>query len=231
MFSRGNQSRSFRIAVVALVGLLMTLTTMTAFAALLTTTAGNLSVFKPTKLPGCRFPGDTTLIATEDSHVRQDAPTDEFGSAEDLFVTSEETGILLKTSRNRRTYVKFTLPTLPEACVIRAAALRLYAESAASGRTIQAFRAAGTWTEADLNWSNRPDPAGTAAISASGLGWRTWSVLAHVLAMSTPGSNHGFMLRDSTEDQSGQEQRYSSREDNDAQPNPPELVITIGNPP
>ena len=231
MSSRRNQKTPFRIAVVAIVGLLMTLMTVTAFAALLTTTAGNLSVFKPTKLPGCRFPGDTTVIAAEDSYVDQDAPTDEFGSNANLYVMSraKSTLDLFGDPRNRRTYVKYTLPTLPEACVVRAATLRLFAKSAASGRTIQAFRATGTWAEATVNWGNQPGGTGTAVTSASGTGWRTWSVLDHVQQMYT-GPNNGFMLRDLTEGDgsSGHAQNYSSSEDT---LNHPELVITIGNPP
>ena len=217
-----------RFTIVALVAMLIAMTTVTAFAALLTTTAATLSVFKPTKLPGCRFPGDTTVIAAEDSYVDQDSATSPFGSSINLFVLSRS-AFLIGNDRNRRTYVKFTLPTLPEACVVRAASLRLFAKSAAANRTIQAFRANGTWAEATVTWNSQPGGTGTAATSTSGTGWRTWAVLNHVQQMYA-GPNNGFMLQDGEESDgsSGHSQNYHSSEDT---LNQPELVITIGNAP
>ncbi len=230
--SRGRNDRgAVRVTAVVIVGLLVAIATVTAFAALLTTTSADLAVFKPTKLPGCRFPGDTTVIAAEDSYVDQDAPTSSFGSNINLYVMSraKSTLDLFGDPRNRRTYVRYTLPALPEACVVRAANLRLYAKTAAAGRTIQAFRANGTWAEGTINWNNQPGGTGTAVTSASGTGWRTWAVLDHVQQMYI-GPNNGFMLRDLTEGDgtSGETQNYHSSNDT---LNRPELLITIGNPP
>ena len=221
--------RSRRVAIVAITGLVVALSTVTAYAALLTTAASNLSVFKPTKLPGCRFPGAQTLIGAQDSYVDQDAPTATNGSDVNLYILSKTTFLGLGGDDNRRTYVQFTLPSLPEACDLTQATLRLHAKSAASGRTIQAFRANGAWAESSVTWNNQPGGTGTAATSASGTGWRTWTVTAHVQQMYT-GPNNGFMLRDATENDgtSGHSQNYHSSEDT---LNRPELIITIGNPP
>jgi hypothetical protein len=221
--------RSRRVALVTISGVVVALTTVTAYAALLTTTASNLSVFKPTKLPGCRFPGAQTLTAAQDSYVDQDAPTATNGSNINLFIMSKTTLLGLGGDDNRRTYVQFTLPSLPEACVVTQATLRLFAKSAASGRAIQAFRANAAWVEGTVTWNNQPGGTGTAATSASGTGWRTWTVTAHVQQMYT-GPNNGFMMRDATENDgtSGHSQNYHSSEDT---LNRPELIITIGNPP
>lgn len=230
MFDRRRANGPFQIAVVVIVCLLITMTTVTAFAALLTTEAGNLSVFKPAKLPGCRFPGDHTLIAAADSYVDQDSATSSFGSSPNLFVQSRAP-LLLGNARNRRTYLKFDLPSLGEDCVVRVATLRLTAKSGATtGRTIQAFRAGGVWAEGTVTWNNQPGPTGTAATSASGSGLRTWTVLDHVQQMYA-GLNNGFMLRDATEGEgtlSANTQEYHSSNDT---VNKPELFITIGNPP
>jgi hypothetical protein len=225
----GPRHRRWGIPLVVTASLVVTLTTVTAFAAFLPTTAADLSVFEPTQLPGCRSPGTQTLIAAEDSFVDQDAPTTTNGSNINLFVLSKTTLLGLGGDDNRRTYVTFSLPSLPDACVVTAATLRLNAKSAATGRTIQAFRANGAWDEGTLTWNNQPGGTGSAATSSSGTGWRSWTVTTHVQQMYS-GTNNGFMLRDLTENDgiTGHSQNYRSSEDTVDRP---ELVITVGNPP
>jgi hypothetical protein len=223
--SRRGRSR----ALIGLTGLILALSTVTAFATALTTATAKLAIFRPTDLPGCRGPGSTTLIAAQDSYVDQNAPTSTNGSSIDLFVLSKTTLLGLGGDDNRRTYVSFTLPSLPEACVVTSASLRLFARTGATGRTIQAFRASGAWSESALTWNNQPGGTGGAATVASGTGWLTWSVTAHVQAMYA-GSNRGFMVRDLTENDGviGHSQNYRSSEDTLGRP---ELIVTIGNPP
>lgn len=218
-----------RTALIGLTGLLLALSTFAAFASALTTVSAKLVVFRPTNLPGCREPGATTLIAAQDSYVDQNAPTSTNGSSVDLFVLSKTTFLGLGGDDNRRTYVSFTLPSLPEACVVTSASLRLFAETGETGRTIQVFRASGAWSESAVTWNNQPGGAGAAATVNSGTGWLTWSVTAHVQQMYT-GSNNGFMVRDQTENDgtSGHSQNYRSSEDTLDRP---ELIVTIGNPP
>jgi hypothetical protein len=104
------------------------------------------------------------------------------------------------------------------------AKLRLYASSYKDGRTLQAFRLDGGWTEGGVTWNNQPATAGSAVAEASGSGYRHWNVKSHVLAMYT-GSNNGFLIRDSVEGGGGFEQGFHSREK--GTDNPPELVITF----
>lgn len=218
-----------RSALIGLTGLILALSTFGAVATLLDTATAKLAVFRPTDLPGCREPGPTTLIASQDSYVDQNNPTSTSGSSIDLFVLSKTTLLGLGGDDNRRTYVSFALPSLPDACVVTSASLRLFAKTGATGRTIQAFRASGAWSESTLTWNNQPGGTGTAATVASGTGWRTWSVTAHVQAMYS-GANNGFMLRDLAENDGivGHSQTFRSSEDTVDRP---ELIVTIGNPP
>jgi hypothetical protein len=71
-----------------------------------------------------------------------------------------------------------------------------------------------------VNWSNQPPTAGAAAVTASGSGYREWTVTSHVQAMYAD-SNHGFLIRDAVEGNDA-EQQFHSREKGE---NPPQLVV------
>jgi large repetitive protein len=60
---------------------------------------------------------------------------------------------------------------------------------------------------------------------ASGSGYREWTVTSQVQGMYT-GANHGFLVRDATENGGGLDQVFHSREKGTG--NPPRLVITFG---
>jgi hypothetical protein len=128
-----------------------------------------------------------------------------------------------KSGNNNRALLHFNLPTVPQGCTIQSATLRLYASSWKNGRTIQALRINGSWTENGVNWSNQPATTGTAATTSSGSGYRQWNVLAHVQAMYG-GTNNGFLIRDASEGGGGNEQQYNSREKGQ---NMPQLVIAF----
>ena len=103
-----------------------------------------------------------------------------------------------KASANQRALVHFALPAVPAGCTVTEANLRLNATSATNGRTLQAVALAAPWTEGAVSWSNQPATTGTAATTASGTGWREWTVTAQVNGMYT-GANHGFLIRDASE--------------------------------
>ena len=124
-------------------------------------------------------------------------------------------------SDNFRALVRFSLPSAPAGCALQSATLRLFAASAGSGRTLQALRLAGAWTEGGVTWSNQPAVTGAAATTTSGTGYREWSVTAQVQAMYA-GANDGFSIRDSAESGSGAEQQLHSREKGET---PPQLVL------
>ena len=64
-----------------------------------------------------------------------------------------------------------------------------------------------------------------AATVASGSGYREWTVTDHVLSMYAT-ANNGFLIRDATENATGIDQGFHSREK--GTDNPPRLVITFG---
>jgi hypothetical protein len=164
--------------------------------------------------------GSQTITASKDAYVDQALATLNFGTANSLLV---QPGLNLLV---QRTLVQFNLPSTPAFCSVTAATLRLYATSAASGRTIQASRASASWTETGVTWNNQPGTTGSAANSASGAGLRTWDVTSQVQAMYS-GTNNGLVLKDSNEAQVIAQQQYQSREATpDSQD--PQLVVTFG---
>jgi hypothetical protein len=168
----------------------------------------------------CSSPGATAVQAVADTYVNQASPTSNFGTATSAFVRSQ-------SGANRRTLVRFNLPATPSGCSVTGATLRLYSTSAVAGRTIQAYQANASWTETGVTWNTAPGTAGAAASAASGTGWSSWTVTSQVQAMYA-GSNHGFVVRDQTENAAAApQQTYQTRE---GTPNSqdPELVVTFG---
>jgi hypothetical protein len=157
-----------------------------------------------------------TLTATADAWIDSGSTASNKGSDSILKVMSKSGG-------NLRALVRYNLPTMPQGCSVESATLRMYAKSAASGRTLEVFQLAGTWTEGGVTWANQPTTTGTAAPTSSGTGYREWNVAAMVQAMYTS-TNNGFLVRDAIENQDA-EQQFHSREEST---NRPQLVITFG---
>jgi prepilin-type N-terminal cleavage/methylation domain-containing protein len=148
-----------------------------------------------------------SLVATEDARVRESSGWSNYGNESTFRVRTEKDG------KDERSYLKFSLPVVSD-CTLTAANLRLYQESGKSGRTIQVYRAAGSWSEGTVMWNNQPGWTGSpsSAASADGSGYKDWNVLSLVQAMYT-GANDGFLMKDSSEGASSSaEQRYSSSE-------------------
>jgi parallel beta-helix repeat protein len=106
--------------------------------------------------------------------------------------------------------------------VIESATLRLYADSGAEDRILQAFRVDAPWAEGGVTWANQPATIGPAATTPSGDGYRLWDVVAQVQAMYDEGANHGFLVRDAENGGEGAEQVFYSREKGEE---PPLLVL------
>jgi hypothetical protein len=128
-----------------------------------------------------------------------------------------------KSGGNLRALVRFNLPTMPQGCSVESATLRIYAKSAANGRTIQALQLGGSWTEGGVTWANQPQTTGGAVTVSSGTGYREWNVAGMVQAMYST-ANNGFLIRDATENQNAEQQFHSREESN----NRPQLVIKLG---
>jgi large repetitive protein len=166
---------------------------------------------------GCAAPAQT-LGANIDSWILQDSAAQNYGTDSVLKVDT-------KSNANARAVVRFNLPAVPAGCQITSAKLRLYASSYKTGRTLQALRLGAAWTESTIRWNNQPATTGTAVTTASGSGYREWTVTQHVLDMYTS-ANNGWLIRDQTENGGGLDQGFHSREK--GSDNPPRLVITFG---
>jgi hypothetical protein len=91
-------------------------------------------------------------------------------------------------------------------------------------RTLHAPQVAANWNESTVTWANQPATTGSPATTASGVGWREWTVTTQVASMYT-GGNYGFLIRDAAENGGGAEQGFHSREK--VPDNTPQLVITF----
>jgi len=169
----------------------------------------------------------TTVTATTDSYVDQSLPGSNYGSVTTL-------GIRSQSGANRRTLVRFDLPALPSGCTLTSASLELTDTSGSTGRTLAAYRAAAAWTEAGVTWSNQPATAGNPSYASTDCSPFTFEV-THTVKLwygigdasggtgtcGAPGAagesgtsapNHGFLVRDNSEDAAGSAQTIASRE-------------------
>jgi large repetitive protein len=210
--------RARRISITG-VGLAL-LIAVPAFAATLAVSSTRLTAWQSTtSVAVCSAPGNQTASSNADSWINQSSASSNFGTDAIIKVRSQS------GNNNNRSLVRFTLPAVPSGCTLTGATLRLYAASAATGRTLQALRINAAWTENAVTWTNQPATTGTAATTTSGTGYRTWTVTTQVAAMYS-GTNNGFLIRDATENGTGQEQQFHAREK--APDNPPQLVLTFG---
>jgi hypothetical protein len=171
----------------------------------------------------CVAKGTTsTVVSAGDSWTDEASPGTTHAGDLNIYVRSSSAG-------DRRTWVRFTLPTPPTHCTASSAVLSLYARTTAAGRTIDVYRGAvaPVWTSAAITWTNQPAAAGTAVGSASlaAPGWQSWTVTAHVQDQYANGNN-GFLLRDRTENAGVPvEQMYDTI---DSGATAPTLVVTWG---
>jgi hypothetical protein len=158
----------------------------------------------------CTTPGNATVTAVADSYVDQGSPTSVGGGSDSFVVVTGQVGSA------RRVYVRFDpLPSIPSRCTLSAATLRLFAESQVPGRTLGAYRAdpsVATWTEAALNWNNKPAALGAAvtAVMPAGDQYVEWTVTALAKDLYSLGNN-GFVVRDQDETGGGAWQQFNSR--------------------
>jgi CSLREA domain-containing protein len=162
-----------------------------------------------------------TVAANADAWLEQNSPSSNKGSDSVLKVKSQG------ATDNFRTIIRFNTPaTLPSGCIIESATLRLYAESSVSGRTLQALRVTGNWTEGGVTWNNQPATNGSAVTTSSGNGYREWNVTSHLTADYAAGTHYGFLIRDASENGNGYEQAFRPRGTGS---NRPQLVIRYTN--
>ena len=169
----------------------------------------------------CTAPGTVTLTSDGDSWVNEAAGNDNHVNDLQVYVRSSSAG-------DRRTWIRFVLPTRPTGCVLSGATLNFYARTPTAGRWIDVYRgdpAGPQWTSSSITWATQPAHIGTAVGHSTGssAGWVNWNVLDHVRAQYTNGNN-GFVLRDRTENSPGAvDQLYDDRQNGATSPS---LVLT-----
>ena len=172
-----------------------------------------------TVAPACTT---ATVGADRDSWVLQSASGSNFGTDSILKVDSKS------GSSNARALVRFNLPTVPAGCQVTQVKLRLYAVLLQVGP-----HAAGLPAERHLgrergDLGQPADDDRQRGHRAVAVERRLRRVDGHLAGAEpcTPGSNHGFLIRDASENGGGNEQGFHSREK--APDNPPQLVVTFG---
>jgi len=174
-----------------------------------------------------------TFNATNDTYVKEDDNTTNFGSADKMFVTSEDTA----PSKNRRALVRFNLSSIPSGAVIQSATLKLFMNNApGSSRTHQVHRVTADWEEKDpggVTWNTQPSVDGLSSSNITGTTnnvYVRWNVTADVQGFvngSFP--NYGWRIKDSVENESPKkEAEYRTREWSNASQRPMlEIVYTL----
>ena len=90
---------------------------------------------------------------------------------------------------------------------------------------MEAWQAASARSERVVTWNTAPTTTGSAATTANGAGYESWSVTALVTSMMASG-NYGFLINDSAESSStAYSQTYRTSE---AITNVPQLDVTFG---
>lgn len=158
-----------------------------------------------------------TVTADRDAWIEEKDPGKNYGTDAVLKVRA-------KAGEHSRALVRFALPAAPAGCVITGAELRMQNGSPATGRTIGVLRVNGAWTENGVTWANQPATTGTEVTAAAVGGRMTWNVTALVQAQAT-GTNHGFLIRDTSTTGEGEQGLHAREKAPDA---PPQLVVTFG---
>ncbi len=170
----------------------------------------------------CASAGQATVTAAADSYVDEGSPTNAAGGNDYYLVVTPQAGSV------RRSYLRFSLPSIPAGCEVTSATLRIFAETQVAGRVLGVYRAdptAAAWTEAGLTWNNKPAAVGTPAtvVMPATDQYVEWPVTALVQVMYASGNN-GFVVRDQDETGPGAWQQFMSR----AATSPPQLRVVWG---
>ncbi len=168
------------------------------------------------------------LLTNQDAWIDSALPTNNYGSDPQLHVGLTGTVAALQ----RRTLLGFDLSPLPPGAIILSAQLQLYQVGASGAVRFDVIPDAimqGPWSEATVNWNNRPssanqgDPAVTLDTSN---GWKTWDVTNIVKGWLYTGlPKYGILLRDTG--QSNGERIFGARKDPQTAPR---LIIQFDRP-
>ena len=145
-----------------------------------------------------------SFVSSADSYVRQDAAGTNYGDVVLMDVGSMKDG---GTSKNRRSFVKFDVSSIPASSTVNSASLTLCA-TAVPGvtRTYEAHAVSADWIEMIITWTNQPSVAASATdteTTPASVGCMIWDVAADVQAWVDGTSNYGWRVVDSAESAPG----------------------------
>jgi hypothetical protein len=232
--------RLVRLATLGLAatGLLAALVAVTALGAPVPVASRMLTVYRSCTLTAT--PAASTVAG--DTYVNQASPTTPAGSGTFVDVRSS-------INANRRTYILYDLnqcsPQIPSSATVTGGILRLYVTAVPTVcRTQEIFRMTSTWSEAGVTWNNQPvgtapnqPPSNqrTGAITVGAAPCQNtsantyitgWDVTVDVAAFILGTANHGWMIRDATENATpARNVQYASKEAG-VVAQAPQLIVT-----
>lgn len=145
-----------------------------------------------------------SFVSSADSYVRQDASGTNYGDDVLMDVGSMKDG---GTYKNRRSFVKFDVSSIPASSTVGSASLTLCATAVPVAiRTYEVHAVSADWVETIITWSNQPAVAASATDSATtpaSVGCMTWDVASDVQAWVDGTTNYGWRVVDSAEGHPG----------------------------
>jgi hypothetical protein len=147
-----------------------------------------------------------SFVSSADSYVTQGAAGFNYGDEVLMDVQSLKQG---PNHKNRRSFVKFDVSSIPASSTVSAATLTLCATAVPSAtRTYEVHAASADWAEMTITWSNQPAVAASAtdtATTPSSPACMTWDVAADVQDwVNGTATNYGWRVVDDTESKNTQ---------------------------
>ena len=127
--------------------------TYTATATFTPTSTSTSSVTATPALPACFFGTPNGLLPSDDTFIRSDAPSTNYGSDNTFDVRPDN-------SADRRGLVKFDLTAIPSNAIITNATLYLYEKSNKTDQVTFIYRVTSNWTENTVTWQTWNLPGG-----------------------------------------------------------------------
>jgi hypothetical protein len=139
-----------------------------------------------------------TLYAVADAYIYSANPTQNYGSATDLYVGSQT------ASTANRALFRFDLSSLPTDAIVDSASFQAYLTLSGTPATlsVSVHRINVDWAESSVNWSNQPPV--TSIDKSNGVGttpqYYGWDVMDLAQTwVENPAANFGLELRSETE--------------------------------
>jgi fibronectin type 3 domain-containing protein len=164
-----------------------------------------------------------TLTAVADSDVSEQQPTSNFGTQATMNVTAW-------TSKNKRSFARFDLSSIPPGNEVLKAELSLCATTVpGSTKTYDANKVTASWNEGTISWNTQPSVDGTPTDSVTTPatpGCITWPLMkTDVEDWVVGAANDGWRVKDSVENNPKNITTFRTREDTAVPADRPSLFV------